>query len=323
MKKVLILLSAILIYSMSFASIYNYEQIVDRDEVIKYKNSGIVLAFNSKINWSEDYIEVKVEEKREIKNASEMIERYNVLKLEAINRAAMILDDINIDSNYTVKGYKLIKPSFSQKLDTFIKGVEIVERNYKKGVIYCIVQIPIAGNDDSLTSLVLDDFDGAFFKKKLEFLANIFSQKVYAEDNTGLIIDARKIKVTPAVLPKVVTKKDTVYDPKKGNKDDISKNGAVQYIVVGNKVDKAFLQKESLTGKEELKRTGTNPKIIEAYGVNGKIKTDVVISQNDAKLLKNSEAVKKGKVTIIVDARVGGIIGRKIGDYEIIVVKGF
>ncbi len=322
MKKVLILLSAILIYSMSFASIYNYEQIVDKEEVIKYK-SGIVLIFNSKINWSEDYIEVKVEEERVIKDSVEMIERYNVLKLEAINRAAMIIDNINIDSDYTVKGYKQIKPSFSKKIDMFIKGVEIVDRNYKNGVVSCIVEIPIAGDDDSITSLILDEYNGAFLKKKLEFIAAIFSQKLYAEDNTGLIIDARKVKITPAVLPKVVTKKETVYDPKKGNKDDISKNGAVQYIVVGNKVDKAFLQKESLTGKEELKRTGTNPKIIEAYGVNGKIKTDVVISQNDAKLLKNSEAVKKGKVTIIVDARVGGIIGRKIGDYEIIVVKGF
>ena len=130
----------------------------------------------------------------------------------------------------------------------------------------------------------------------MEFIAAVFSQKLYSEDSTGLIIDARKVKINPAVLPKVVTKKETVYAPKKVNKDEIKNNGAVQYIVVGNKVDKAFLQKESLTGKAELKRTGINPKIIEAYGVTGKIKTDVVISQNDAKLLKNSEAVKKGKV---------------------------
>ena len=67
--------------------------------------------------------EVKVEEERVIKDSVEMIERYNVLKLEAINRAAMILDNINIDSDYTVKGYKKIKPSFSKKIDMFIRHI--------------------------------------------------------------------------------------------------------------------------------------------------------------------------------------------------------
>ena len=211
MKKLVVVLAAFLIYSLSFASIYNYEEIVDRDEVIKFK-SGIILSFNSKINWSEEYIEVSVEEERDIKNSSELIERYTVLKLEALNRAAMILDDINIDSTYTVKKYKSTRPSFSKKIDTFIKGIEVVERSYKDGVIVCAVQIPIAGEDDSVTSIFFDEYSGAFNSKPFW---DIFSTEVYAGENTGLIIDARKVKAVPALLPKVVTKKETVYDPKK------------------------------------------------------------------------------------------------------------
>lgn len=302
----------------AYGESYNFVDVIDEDESVTYTKSGIVLTFNSEIDWTDDEITVRVSEKRKVKESKELIERYTVLKAEALNRAATILDYINIDSENTISDFKEKSGSFTQKLSMFISGVEIKERSYKKGVITCSVTIPMCGAGDSITSIVADEYMANYYMFDFDFL-KLFTKECYAAEESGIIIDARKSDIKTAILPKVVTKNGTVYNPKDVDKEELAKNGAVQYIVVGSKVDEKVLKKQSQLGKKELQKSGTNPIIIKSYSAKGKLKTDAVISQEDAKKIQNSEALKKGKVTIIVDAKVGGIIGQ-VGDYDIILV---
>lgn len=321
MKKIILI---VLIFNFMvcviMAGSYKYVEKIDNNEKILYKNSGIELTFNSVIDWGNYEIKVNVEEEKEIKDSRELVERYNVLKVEAINRAALILDDIKIDSNYKIGDYKNLNQNFSVKLKAFISEVDIKERSYKNGIISCTVVIPIAGEDESISSFIIDDY----YSYKIGFRMNLFdlfSNKIYAAENTGIIIDARKAGINPAILPKVVTKAGTVYNPKDVSKTELKKSGAVQYIIAGDKVDDKQILKESLTGKEEFQRTGTNPLIVKSYSTKGKLKTDAVVSKEDAEKMKKSGNLKNGKVTIIVDAKVGGVIGIKnIGDYDIILL---
>ena len=302
----------------AYGESYNFVDVIDEDESVTYTKSGIVLTFNSEIDWTDDEITVRVSEKRKVKESKELIERYTVLKAEALNRAATILDYINIDSENTISDFKEKSGSFTQKLSMFISGVEIKERSYKKGVITCSVTIPMCGAGDSITSIVADEYMANYYMFDFDFL-KLFTKECYAAEESGIIIDARKSDIKTAILPKVVTKNGTVYNPKDVDKEELAKNGAVQYIVVGSKVDEKVLKKQSQLGKKELQKSGTNPIIMKSYSAKGKLKTDAVISQEDAKKIQNSEALKTGKVTIIVDAKVGGIIGQ-VGDYDIILV---
>ncbi len=305
------------------AEIENFKTKIDKNNPIKYK-SGIIIVFDSFIDWTNQKIYIKASQNAKPENGIELMKTYTVLKAESLNRAAIIIDNINIDSKNNIRNFRELEPSFSKKISTFIRNVTIKEQNYnsKQGIVSCAIEIPLSGKD-SVMSIMVKDYIPSNFSFRL--FKNIFSNILYASGNTGLIIDARNIKIDPSLLPKVLSEDNgTVYSPKELKKETLEEKGAVQYIVVGKKVDTNFIKSESLKQDiEALKRTGSNPAILSAYKSSGEIKTDVVISKKDAENIKAQPFLAEGKVTIIVSSTVGGIIGENIGDYEIKVVRLF
>lgn len=331
MKKIFIFFSLIIVFSASLYAkpVIGFRTVIDSESAEKYGAESdeevSIIVFNSIIDWNEQ--KVKVSAKTKIVFSSEeggtqIKNQYTVLKTLALKRAVEIIDTINIDCIYTIKDMKKISSDFTAKFNSFVTDVSVydLDRSYKDtSVLECSLTIPIAGTY-SLTKFMTDNYMPYYFNFIFPVFPDFLSTKLYAAEATGIIIDARDIDINPALLPKVTSeKKKDVYNPKNVNKKDLAEKGAVQYAVVGKKVDEKIIKEEA--AKQEvaaLKRTGNNPVVIKAYKVDGPLQTDAIITEKDAKILQGSKALKEGKVTIIVDSRIGGTIGKTIGDYEIL-----
>lgn len=313
----------IFLSAISFSqTIDNFNQIVDKNEIISFSENEFIY-FNSNIDWAKGIITVTAAEKREITHGRELYERYIVLKSQCINRAALILDNINISSTHKIGQFKGLNPNFEKKLNLFINSIDTLEQSYDKDnqIITYSINIQISGKGESLTSLITDTYLERYFSFNLSFL-NILSPYVYADNFTGIIIDAREIDLETAILPKISTDTKEVYNPKNVDKKTLNEKGAVQYIIAGKEVDAEYILAQSLKQEvEALKRTGIKPEIIKAHKSSGEIKTDVMISEADALKLLDSNALKNSNISIIVDDRIAGIIGLEIGEFEIKIVK--
>ena len=328
-KYLLILLFFSSLVSFSNAATFSgFRNIISDEEVTTYPSSpdspDKVVVFSSIIDWSEQKIIVSTKTKIDLssENAGQEIKNtYTVLKSLALKKAVETIDTINIDSNNNFMTIKLKKADFSSKFNTFISGIQFFEldKSFKEtGILKCTLSVPLSGTD-SLTQFVADNYLETYFNFTFP---DLLCQTLYAAEETGIIIDARDINLSPALLPKVSTEKKDVYNPKNVPKKDLKENGAVQYAVVGSKVNADVIKKEaSKQDLSALKRTGANPVVVKAYKSSGTLQTDAIISEKDAKLIQNSKALKEGKVTIIVDSRVGGIIGKNIGENEILVLN--
>lgn len=109
---------------------------------------------------------------------------------------------------------------------------------------------------------------------------------------TGLIIDARGLDVRPAVAPKVTNgARVEIYGTRYASYDIASKQGLVVY-------------KNDLLSAMRDDRAGADPLVVRAVGVSGGLKTDIVISNNDALLVhaaaRKQNFLKQCKVIIVV-----------------------
>ena len=113
------------------------------------------------------------------------------------------------------------------------------------------------------------------------------------DGNTGLIIDARGLGLSPAMAPKVVDEADKlVYGAK-----IVSREAAVTHGI-------AVYEKDLETAKKN-DRIGDNPLVIKGTKAKGRNKTNVVVSDDDgAKARKAAEGqsfLNQCKVVVVVD----------------------
>ncbi|NLB63887.1 MAG: hypothetical protein GX801_07260 [Fibrobacter sp.] len=113
------------------------------------------------------------------------------------------------------------------------------------------------------------------------------------KSHSGLIIDARKVGVIPALAPKIIDEDGKeVYGVSFVGRDWVLKWGTVGY---------AKTTKQAMTYKE---RIGSNPKTITAINSSGSIRCDLVISNKDAQqirqLAKSSKLLSDGRVMVVV-----------------------
>ena len=113
------------------------------------------------------------------------------------------------------------------------------------------------------------------------------------DGNTGLIIDARGLGLSPAMAPKVVDEADKlVYGAK-----IVSREAAVTHGI-------AIYEKDFETAKKN-DRIGDNPLVIKGTKAKGRNKTNVVVSDDDgAKARKAAEGqsfLNQCKVVVVVD----------------------
>lgn len=110
---------------------------------------------------------------------------------------------------------------------------------------------------------------------------------------SGLVIDARKLQIRPALIPKIVDQKgEVVYSAVNLLQKDAVKMGVVGYA-------------KDVDAAKKNQRVTENPFVIKGIQATGQKRTDVVINNRDANIVQGSDKytsyLKNGRVLIVYD----------------------
>ena len=112
-------------------------------------------------------------------------------------------------------------------------------------------------------------------------------------DYTGLIVDARKLGLRPALVPKIMNEKgELVYSTQSLGQQDIARMGLVGYA-------------KDVNAASRNQRVTADPVVVSGLGATGEKKTDVVISNRDAQMILTTAPytgyLKNGRVMVVYD----------------------
>ena len=112
-------------------------------------------------------------------------------------------------------------------------------------------------------------------------------------DYTGLIIDARRLGLRPALVPKVLNEKgELVYSSQSVGQQDIVRMGLVGYA-------------KDVNAAARNQRVTADPMVVNGLNATGEKKTDVVISNRDAQIVLTTAPytgyLKNGRVMVVYD----------------------
>jgi hypothetical protein len=199
-------------------------------------------------------------------------------------------------------------------LEGFIQGAQVVARSKSGREVHVTVQVPIRGVQ-GLTTVIYGMYkvEPPPPPEQKPKPAPVQEAKKF----TGVVIDARKAPVSPAIFIKVKdTKKRQVINASFVNKDDLLKRGMASYAVVSRDVQISKIFPHALVlpvlyspGAETRsanlpRRQGETPLLVSAVDAGGELKTDIVISDEDAARLaaldQTSDAIKQCRIIIVL-----------------------
>ena len=110
---------------------------------------------------------------------------------------------------------------------------------------------------------------------------------------TGLIIDARKLGLRPALVPKILNEKgELVYSTRSIEQQDLIRMGLVGYA-------------KDVNAASKNQRVTADPYVVPGLNATGEKKTDVVISDRDAQIILTTAPytgyLKNGRVMVVYD----------------------
>jgi len=110
---------------------------------------------------------------------------------------------------------------------------------------------------------------------------------------TGLIIDARKLGLRPALVPKILNEKgELVYSTRSIEQQDLIRMGLVGYA-------------KDVNAASKNQRVTADPYVVPGLSAIGEKKTDVVISDRDAQIILTTAPytgyLKNGRVMVVYD----------------------
>ncbi len=211
--------------------------------------------------------------------------------IEAAKRVALrnLLERVkgmNINSEVTVENAMVTSDVIRTRIEGTVKNFRVIDTRYlSDGSVEVEVEVPLSSlYEVLLPSEIPEGAVPGQYPVQPSPGATVY---------TGLIIDARGLGVRPALAPKILDEnKMEVYGTGK-----VSRDYALQIGVVGYEKD--------LDRARANERVTNNPLIVKAVGVSGTHKTDVVISNRDAELIRaaaqNLNFLQQCKVMIILD----------------------
>lgn len=213
-------------------------------------------------------------------------------KLVALRNILQIVKGVYINSETTVEMAMVTSDVIKSKVEGVVRNFRIVDTRYvSTGDVEVDVEVPLS----SFYEIFLQTPPGTP-KPRPPIPGQPGAPTPAPSPNvaySGLIIDARGLGVKPALAPKV---KDENGNEVYGS-GHVSREYAIQIGVVGYEKD--------LNRAKTNERVASNPLIIKALRADGPNKTDVVISNQDAQLIRqaaqNLNFLEQCKVMIILD----------------------
>ena len=207
--------------------------------------------------------------------------------------------------------------------------------NSSKPYYKTILKAPLKGVE-GLTSRLITQLKTKAFKWDAFPMQTPDDGSISKDDNQPwLVLDARKLtgsqKVNPALFPKIISSKGkTVYELGTVSEASLTKRGMVTYVtsdqsatqlqsdrklskVFLNKIDDLLSAKEALAGSQNKRQKRRRFIVKEIQQTQGLNRTNLLISENDARELAGEDAssriLKDCRVIVIISTPIGGIEG--------------
>ena len=239
---------------------------------------------NGEINWSEQHIRAPGSgaPNPDAPNiAAARLGAERAAKADAMRNILETIKGVRIDSQTLVVNAMTQSDVIRTQVQGIVRGARVVNTRYlSDGAVEVTVEIPMTG---SLTQTLLPP-------------ASLGTQSVPKEGNavyTGIVFDSRGLGVRPAMAPKVFDEDGReVY-----GSAFVSPEWATKYGIVGYVKD--------LDGAKKNDRVTANPLVLKAVKISGTGGSDLVISNADARGLKdmskNLSFLEQCRVLIVVD----------------------
>lgn len=204
-----------------------------------------------------------------------------------------IIQGIQVDSETEVKNFMVENATVKTKVSGLVNGARVVEEKALTDGAY-EVTVEMGMNDKFLNLFVpvADQPPTPIPSSKFPQATTISDPK--AETYTGLIVDAKGLKVQKCLDPKIFMEdgQTEVY-----GSDWIAPEIHGEQTVLG--------YVEELPQAKNHDRVKNQPLIVKAIRVSDKKPTDIIINDADAQLIhmdpKNLELLKKAKVVVLTD----------------------
>lgn len=242
--------------------------------------------------------------------AKEMAER--AAYIVALRNLAEIVNGVRVDAETVVENYLVKSDTIKTQVSGFIRGAQKVKSDLEPdGSVRMLVRMPLWGSDSLIT---------AFTHEKSVRPQKLPSEPPTQGGATGLVIDARGLGAKPAFFPLLLDEQGTVvYGPETVDPSVAEKEGLVEYHTLPKDANLSSLFGEHMSVIRPVRitappRQGPRPLKIKGFNKAGSLKTNILISSEDAKKIRDNPslmaALRKSKVVVVTDPLVGGIQGR-------------
>ena len=207
-------------------------------------------------------------------------------KLDAYRNILEVIKGVRIDSTTIVEDYAIESDIIMSKVEGMVQGAEVVKKEYlSDGTVEITMQMDMRGG---FSQLVLPAEI-----KPLESIKSVMPLQSSSSVYTGLVVDARGLHARPAMSPKVQDARgQEVY-----GSAFVSREFAVQQGMSG--------YAKNVASASANQRVTDNPLVVKGLRVEGAGRSDIVISNADASMLRsaseNLSFMKKCRVMIVVD----------------------
>lgn len=255
----------------------NYVDIINTDDnsiLGRIDYSTITLYTDSTSSWDdvETYtrdVQVVLQDRAEIYAQNKLYYMFTSLVFDADNK---ILDIVN---QY---------PDLNERVLDIIKQPSLLGVSYpKRDSVKVDMSLPLYKKGGISIFEIFYDYT---FKYNPKPMLTYFSA---SKNFDGLIIDARNLDINPAVFPSVYDEDgNLIYNVSFVTEEAINERGFLRYVYSPNDINDDFEAPYSLV----------------AWGIRGHNKCDIVISNDDARLIASNEglqnAIKNSKIYVII-----------------------
>lgn len=195
-------------------------------------------------------------------------------QLDAFRNLLAQVKGLQISAGKTMSD-AMSKDEIRAKVEGIVKGFKITgKRYYSDGGVEVDVEVPLA--------MLTDVIDPEPAQQQL-------ATKTDGEKaNTGLVIDARGLKITPALAPRLLANPDAkvVYSIDSLSPDARKSSGVASYV-------------QSLDEAKKSMKAGEKPLVIKAAEAKG---TDIVLAAEDLQKLNatNTSFLSEGRVIVVM-----------------------
>lgn len=211
-------------------------------------------------------------------------------KITALRNLLQVVKGMFLDSQTTIENAMVSSDRIETQVSGIVRNFRIVDTRYMStGDIEVDVEVPLSAFYDMVSQLPGGLPPTVSATQPVNNANNLSQNTAYS----GLIIDAVGLRARPALAPKVFDEAgNEVYGT-----GYVGRDYAIQVGVVGYDKD--------LNRARSNERVAGNPLIIKALRVEGPNKTDLVISNADAEVIRQAAVtmnfLEQCKVMIILD----------------------